>query len=360
MILPSDDLDDVTARIGSDAGAALRRQRILITGGSGFVGRWMIETFCRMNARWNLGATIGVLTRRPESLRENVPQVAADPGVTLLEGDLPALARGRTRPSWTGCDAVVHGATETSEALARDHPRALLATVEGVYDALEFAARAGARRFLYLSSGAIYGTQPPDVGWIDEEFRGAPDTLEPASAYAESKRIGELLCAAFARHSGPEVIIARGFAFIGPGLPLNRQFAAGNFLQDALDGRAVEVRGDGTTVRSFLYAGDLAWWLWTMLLRGAAGRAYNVGSEEPVTIAELAREAAGLPDDPVSVRIARTPDPKSPAERYVPSTRRARAELGLEETVGWRAALRKTYAWHRRSAVPRVDARTAP
>jgi len=349
MRCPSGDLDEIGAHVMERGGETLRGRRILITGGSGFFGRWMIESFCRMNTKCALGASIAVLTRNASRLTASAPFVASDPAVTLVEGDLHSLAGART--DLGRFDDVIHGATDSSDNLARAHPAALLATVQGVSDTLEFAARSGARRFLYLSSGAVYGRQPPDLLGIPEEFAGAPDPFHPASAYAESKRIGELLCASFARHSSVEVVVARGFAFVGPGLPLDRAFAAGNFLGDALRGRPIDVHGDGTTIRSFLYSGDLAWWLWVLLLRGQSGRAYNVGSEEAVTIAELARETAGLAEPPVAVRVAGVPNPDRPPERYVPSTLRARTELGLVETVGWREALRKTYDWHQESGV---------
>src|SRR5262249_48169435 len=301
----------------------------------------------RVNALGNLGARLALLTRNPDRFRDAAPGLFADPAVTAVRGDLEALAGGRTSPVLPACDLVIHGATETSETLTREHPRVFLSTIEGTRDALSFAVAVRARRFLYLSSGAVYGRQPADLPQVPEEYPGAPDTLRAETAYAETKRAGEVLCASAGRHSGIEAIIARGFAFIGPGLPLDRNFAAGNFVRDALAGKPIEVRGDGTPFRSFLYAGDLAWWLWALLLRGAPGRAYNVGSEDAASIAELAREAAALADPPVPVRIAGAADPGKKPDRYVPSTARARSELGLRETVGWRDALRRTYDWHR-------------
>src|SRR5213075_1098715 len=135
----------------------------------------------------------------------------------------------------------------------------------------------------------------------EEGFRGSPDVLDPQPAYGETKRMGELLCFAYGKRFGIDVVAARGFAFLGPHLPLDRNFAAGNFLSNVLNGASIEVKGDGTALRSYLYAADLAVWLWTLLVRGAPGRAYNVGSEMAVSIAELAREAAMLAEPPLPV-----------------------------------------------------------
>ena len=358
MKLPFRDLDEAAARVMRNGGEALRGRSILLTGGTGFIGRWIIESFCRINAAHDLRALMAILTRDPERFRASAPHLPADPALTVVEGDLRSLALGRSIPAPQHCDAVIHGATETSNTLACD-PRAFLATIEGTRDALEFAVRTRARRFLYLSSGMVYGRQPRDLSHIPEDFAGAPDTLDPESAYGETKRDGELLCASYAKQFGLEVVIARGFAFIGPHLPLDRNFAAGNFLRDALNEAPIRIRGDGTPLRSYLYAADLAWWLWVLLLKGAPGRAYNVGSENAVSIAELARETAGLVQPPPPVTIAGVPDPGRAPERYVPSTARARSELALEETVDWRTALRKTYEWHRESRMAEAPARSA-
>jgi len=358
MKLPSRDLDEAAARVMRNGGEALRGRSIFLTGGTGFIGRWVIESFCRLNATHDLRARMAILTRDPERFQASAPHLAADPALTVVNGDLRALAHGQTSPAPQQCDAVVHGATETSETLARD-PRAFLATIEATRDALEFAVRTGARRFLYLSSGMVYGRQPRTLSHVPEDFAGAPDTLDPESAYGETKRDGELLCASYGKQLGLEAVIARGFAFIGPHLPLDRNFAAGNFLRDALDEAPIAVRGDGTPLRSYLYAADLASWLWTLLLKGTPGRAYNVGSENAVSIAELARETAALVHPPLSVTIAGVPDSGRAPDRYVPSTARARSELALEETVDWRTALRKTYEWHRELQMAEAPARSA-
>jgi nucleoside-diphosphate-sugar epimerase len=300
---------------------ALRDATILVTGGTGFIGRWLVET--------SPAARLLVLSRNPERFGYS------HPSLSMVRGDLTALASLDER-----ADFVIHGATEPASAIAANHPRLLLETIEGTRHALDYAQRVGARRFLYLSSGAVYGRQ--DVDRVPEDYRGAPDPLDARSAYGESKRMGELLCVGY----DVETVIARGFAFIGPHLPLDKGFAAGNFLRDALAGRDVEVAGDGTPLRSYLYAEDLAAWLWTLLLRGRSRTAYNVGAEEEVSIAELAAEAAKLGGTKVIVRGKA--DPSKPPERYVPSTRRAREELGLDAWTDWRTALRRTFEWHRR------------
>jgi dTDP-glucose 4,6-dehydratase len=191
---------------------------------------------------------------------------------------------------------------------------------------------------------------------IPEDYCGAPDPTDPNSAYGEGKRAAELLCALYAKKHGIETKIARCFAFVGPYLPLDIHYAIGNFIRDGLNGGPIQVNGDGTPYRSYLYAADLTIWLWTILFKGESCRPYNVGSEEAITVADLARAVAqsfkkpaeGLAnteaechETPIEVRIAETQDPGRVAERYVPATKRA-ALWWLTSTVTLKQGVSKT------------------
>ncbi len=317
-------------------------QRIFLTGGTGFFGKWLMESFAFANDRLALGAKLVVLTRDVESFARKSPHLVAVPGISFQTGDI------RTFPFPEGeFTYVIHAATEASVTLNLEQPLLMADTViDGTRRALEFAHAHGARRFLLTSSGAVYGRQPAEITHVPEDYAGAPDPLAPGAAYGEGKRCAEMLSAAYSRAYGFDAIIARCYAFIGPYLPLDTHFAAGNFLRDATRGEAIRIGGDGTPYRSYLYAADLAIWLWVLLIRGQTCRAYNVGSEEAVTIAELARMIADTCDD-TSVEVAQKAVPGKSAERYVPSVRRAATELDLAALVPLRDAVERTAQWLR-------------
>jgi dTDP-glucose 4,6-dehydratase len=321
----------------------LRGARLFVTGGTGFFGCWLLESFAWACDTLRLDATLTVLTRSPQAFLRKAPHLANHPSIALLQGDVRSFPFPEARFTH-----LIHGAAEASAALNREQPLLMLDTiVDGTRRALDFAVHCGARRFLLTSSGAVYGAQPPTLPRIPESYTGGPATTDPRSAYAEGKRLAELLAAVYARQHGLECPIARPFAFAGPYLPLDTHFAVGNFIGDCLSGRPIEIRGDGTPFRSYLYAADLAIWLWTILVRGQSCRAYNVGSEEAVSIAVLAstvRRTLGATQPP---RIACQPRPGVPAERYVPDTSRARDELGLERLTPLDEAIRRTAGWHR-------------
>lgn len=331
----SSDLDDVVDRT-PDLWPTLDGGHLFVTGGTGFVGGWLLESLAWARRRFDLRVTATVLTRDPAAFARKAPHLARSGFIRPLSGDVRDFAFPREPVSH-----VIHAAFDSARAIV--DPRAAFDTiVDGTRRVLDGAAGHPVRHMLFLSSGAIYGPQPPDMACMAEDYRGGPDPASPLSAYGEGKRAAELLCAIAAAESLP-VVIARCFTFIGPGLPLDAHFAAGNFLRDAAAGNEIVIKGDGRPLRSYLYAADLAIWLWTLLLRGRSGRAYNVGSEEAISIGELARQITRCAAAP-GVSILGKPGGGA-AERYVPDTSRARAELGLAQYIDLPEAIRRTLAW---------------
>ena len=333
------DLDHILAHTKS-VWEDLRGSRLFVTGGTGFFGCWLLETFAEANRRFGLNASAVVLTRNKESFFARCPHLAADSAIVLQSGDV----RDFDFPAGPFTH-VIHAATPASAALNDAEPLAMLDTIiEGTRRVLDFTASCGARKFLLTSSGAVYGKQPTTLPRVPESFTGTPDTMDPGSAYAEGKRVAELLCAIYSRNHSIETKIARCFAFAGPYLPLDAHFAAGNFIRDGLRGGPIRIQGDGTPLRSYLYSADLMIWLWTILVRGKSCRPYNVGSSEEVSILELAEAAATLRPG-IEVLTAKQPDASALPPRYVPDIERARKELSLDQFVSLSEALRRTAVW---------------
>ena len=331
------DLDHVlehTRSLWDDA----RGSRIFITGGTGFVGTWLVESLLWANARLGLGLSTVVLTRDPA----RYPKLAH--AATLVAGDVGSFDAPAGH-----FDFAIHAASEPYFAPHAERPGGVAERdAAATRHVLKFARAAGVRRLLFTSSGAVYGKQPPEIARVPEEYAGAPPPSDTSAGYALGKRISEHLCACYSQVSGFDATIARLFAFIGPGLPVDANYAAGNFLRDAMRGGPIAIASDGTPFRSYLYAADLAIWLWTILFRGQSARPYNVGSPEEISILDLARTVARevAPDAQISVAQQAA---GAPAARYVPSTERAERELGLRVLIPLDEAIRRTYAWHRRT-----------
>ncbi len=323
--------------------AELRGRSIFITGGTGFVGCWLLESFAWANDQLGLGARALVLTRDVAAFQKKTPHLASHPAIQFLKGDVRAFDFPQGEFPY-----IIHAATETNTQLTNPDALTLYdVSVQGTRRVLEFARACRAEKMLLTSSGAVYGRQPPELLQLPEDYTGAPDTVNTRSAYGQGKRASEFLCAAFAELYGLKATIARCFAFVGPYLPLDSGYAIGNFIRDALAGGPIRIHGDGTPYRSYLYAADMAIWLWTILFKGQSSRPYNVGAETAVTIAELAQEIATQVAPQAQVQVAGVPGPGRWPERYVPSTDRARRELGLDTGISLPEAIRRTAIWNR-------------
>jgi dTDP-glucose 4,6-dehydratase len=330
------DLDEILRASAADL-EALRGRRLFITGGTGFFGKWLLAGLLHANAEMDLGLELTVLSRNPAGFMRRFPEETNQESLSFLTGhvaDFPA-EHGRF-------DYLIHAAADTTaftnEAEERERSRTI---VVGTQRLLELTKSNGAR-MLNVSSGAVYGAETGKRDGAKEEDY---DNARPLTPYGLAKREAEALCV----ESQLECVTARAFAFLGPHLPLDAHFAAGNFLRDAMRGGPIQVRGDGTALRSYLYPTDLITWLLRILIRGERGCAYNVGSDQVVCIAELARLVAQAVDPQPEV-VIQSLQAQGPQNIYLPNIARARTELGLDVTIPLPEAIARTLDFLRGSS----------
>ena len=295
-------------------------QRIFITGGTGFFGKSILDYRLR-HPDFLTGAEITILSRHPDAFVATNPKLAQQSGVRFIAGDV----RTFSTTDYADFDTIIHAATAAVTTLTDNEMYSTI--VDGMRNVLAFAKACGAKRLLLTSSGAVYGPQTTSV---------TEDTpTVPTTAYGRGKLTAEQLCTA----SGIPTLIARCFAFSGPYLNRRIHFAIGNFIQDCLDNKPIVIKGDGTPLRSYLYADDLVEWLFAILDRGEPGRPYNVGSPHGLSIRELAetvRSTLGTAND---IQVLDTPT-GTPPSVYVPDTSRTMTELGLKVKVDLAEAIR--------------------
>jgi dTDP-glucose 4,6-dehydratase len=323
----------------------LQGMRIFLTGGTGFFGSWFLEMATCAADMLGVDFSIEVLSRNPDAFVVSRPHLAMHRAVRLLTGDVTAFAF----PDGD-FDAVAHFGSTGSKAELNANPDGLFEMiVRGTQRVIALAERSGTQRFLLASTGAVYGhVTSPEPVLLAETQSTAPDTLQPASANAEGKRVAEFLCGCLARRNPRmSLAIARGFAFVGPYLPEGAGFAAVDFIRDFLRGGTIHIAGDGTPYRSYMYGSDLALWLWTLLLRAPIGcQAWNVGSDHALSIQDLARAIAALRNPPASITLARALSAHPTPHSYVPDVRKAHSDFGLKRTVELSEALKRTLAFY--------------
>lgn len=342
--LPRSDISSVVAAVGP-LWQHLAGQRLLLTGGTGFIGKWLLASFLEANRSLGLNARILIVSRRPKAFLSEFPDLIKVADVDWWMGDIRDLTPADTK----GCNFAIHAATDV---VASSSPSQIFDTcTTGTNRVIQAMTASGnASRLLLLSSGAVYGRAPEGMACFSEDWLGAPDPLARSSVYGEGKRASELLAAiAIGQHTGLEVAIARCFSFVGPHLPLDKHFAIGNFIASGLVGDDIQINGDGTPVRSYLYASDLAHWLWVMLFQAPSGRAYNVGSADGLSILELAELVNSTLGGSGKLLVAAEPERGAWPQSYLPSVERIRTELKLSPKIGLEEAILKTARWAKRN-----------
>jgi len=294
-----------------------KNQKIFLTGGTGFFGKWLLEAFIYLNEVPELNISVMILSRTPEKFTFEYPHFSKHKNFSFVQGDVRTFSTSSEE-----FDLIIHAATDASVELNKSNPELMRNTIiDGAKRICDFADRVNCKRILYTSSGAAYGLQPKSMSHISEGFIDNPD-FNSNDAYATAKLESETY---FKDNAPCDVVIARCFAFVGPYLPLNGSFAIGNFISDVLGGRDIKIIGDGTAIRSYLYAADLVIWLLRLLSSGKNGEIYNVGSSQSISIKELANKISLS-----KVKVYVLGENNINTNIYVPCINKAKKELGLD------------------------------
>ena len=332
------DLDEIVSRSEREIELILSRG-VVVTGGGGFVGRWLISSLA-----W-VAAAKGIPARLVSINRSTPPWQHA----LIDEGLLDVVNHDITSevPDLGEFGYVFHCATPASADLNDSQPAEMERIIaEGTSSVIRRFAGTKSR-VVNVSSGAVYGMQPPDVKCLDEEWLKDRRFRLPNSAYHRGKSSAENRFNSASESGSFSVVHARLFAFLAPFLPLDGHFAAGNFMRDALLSRPIAINGDSRTIRTYMYGTDLAVWLIAAAVHGVSGSAYNVGSPHETTIAELASLIDQRAGSGGGVIQAESHDRSGPPHRYVPCTRRTERELGVNLQVSLADAIDRTLRWHR-------------
>ena len=336
------DLDHILTHT-RDLWEELRNQRIFITGGTGFFGCWLLESFAWANDKLSLNAEALVLTRNYEAFLKKAAHLATNPAIKFHIGDVKDFVFPEGQFSH-----LIHSSVYQQPAEEKSSNLSLVnEMLTGTRHVLGFCVLAKIKKMLLISSGAVYGKLPAHLKKIPEDFSGSIDPTVSASAYHHVRRMMETLSVLYAQENDFEAKIARCFSFIGPYLQLNGRFAVSDFILDALSGNRITVKGDGKAVRSYLYMADLAIWLWMILFKGITCKPYNVGSELPITIRAMAEEIANESVPHLGVAVLGESCHGVAQDNYVPDTSRAQLEIGVCQLIPLAESIKKTMRWHR-------------
>jgi UDP-glucuronate decarboxylase len=347
------DIAGIISGLGSVLNGLADRS-LLITGATGFVGGYLLETIAALNDRIpGSPCRVYALTRDRRRAASRFPHLAGRSDVTFVEGDVRRL-----RLPEPGCDLIIHGAAPSDARVFRETPLDAFETIVDGTKAVLSAAASAKARVLFLSSGAVYGEQPATLERIPEDWMGGPNVQTSRSVYAEAKRCAELLCRIFHERHGVPVAVARLFALVGPCQDRNSTSAVIDFIKQALAGDTITIRDDPETSRSYCYVGDAVQALWTVLLRAEPGEVVNVGSDlEPITFRELAARISRCLGKRLRIVTEGLPATGILGHRYVPDVTHLRRTFGRAPAVGLDQALERTIAWMKEGRNPESGGR---
>ncbi|MCX5778229.1 MAG: NAD-dependent epimerase/dehydratase family protein [Elusimicrobia bacterium] len=322
---------------------ALKNETVFISGGTGFVGTWIAEMLAYLNDHYAFNTKMILLSEHAFSFSSKAPHLATRKDVAIVEKDVRNLIELPREVTY-----IIHAAANPDNRQHSSDPLKVMDVISrGTGAVLNAASRLpNIKNILNISSGLIYGPQPQDMECIPETAHGGPDCDSILSIYSEAKRYAETLCTAYRNQFKLPIVTVRPFAFIGPYQLLDKPWAINNFIRDSLLGGPIRILGDENTVRSYMYASDMAVWLLTILINGKPGQSYNVGSPNGISLKQLAECIAS--HFPATPEIVHVPVNKAALKsRFVPDVALAQKSLALTITVNINEAIKRTMMWHK-------------
>jgi dTDP-glucose 4,6-dehydratase len=316
-------------KVNGDLWSALKDKNIYLTGGTGYFGKSFLDLLITINKELKLNCNITILTRNKTSFVQKFPLLIDSSFIDFQEGDVCQIPSPQKNYEY-----VLHFASPASAVLNRENPDEVYKIiVEGTKEVLNFSKKCKAKKILFASSGAVYGVQPSEISSIPENFTGAPNKNTIGAAYGLGKIEAEKMGIEASQKEGIEFKIARCFAFAGPYLDPHGTYALGNFVRDAAMKKDIMIKGDGRDYRSYMSSDDLVVALLKVLILGRNKQAYNVGSDEQISIKDLALTVKQEVNPNIEIEIQGTVDESVPPKRYIPNIDLLKNELNYKPTM---------------------------
>lgn len=351
------DLDYVCDRLRGEY-CAMAGKRLLMTGGAGFLGYYMVQGVLHWNDRAAAADRIHVTVfdNYVRGLPAWLQSLSGRKDLALVRHDI----RHPLPDPMPEFEYVIHAAGIASPTYYRAHPLETMdANIDGLRRLLEYArARRDAGKefggFIFYSSSEIYGDPAPDRIPTAEDYRGNVSCTGPRACYDESKRYGETLCVVFAKHYGVPVKMVRPFNNYGPGLKISDRRVIPDFVRDVMAGRDIVMLSDGTPMRTFCYVADAVTGYYKALVRGRAGEPYNVGIDRPeISMRDLAERIVALSRDLFGYAGRAVFQASTEADylvdnpnRRCPDMTKSRHDLGYEPSILVDEGLRRALVWY--------------
>lgn len=321
----------------------LKNQKVLVAGGTGFIGSWIAEFVTYLNDVHQFNTSLVILARNTDSFIAEKNHLATRSDIQFISKDIRNINELPQDISY-----IIHAAASPDNRNHVSNPIETIATItKGTDNLIDSAFNLpNLKKFLYLSSGQVYGKNASNIGLISESDFGSLDCNKITAIYPEAKRLAEATCCAYASQYKLPIVIARPFSFIGPYQSLSKPWAINNFINDALNNKTIRIVGNGEPVRSFMYPADLVVWILKILISGKINTAYNVGSPLGISLKDAAEKIVQIAQKNVNIDIKFN---NFDIYRFVPDITLCENELGLKINYNVENTLERSIAWFKLS-----------
>jgi len=326
----------------------LNKSKIFITGGTGFMGKCLLDFFLEAKKHYpDFQIHICLLSRSSDKFLSQNPHYNELENIRHISADVENFKFPEEK-----YDYIIHAATPATTQETQDwiqnRPDLMLDTiVNGSKQVIEFCKQQNPKRILFISSGAVYKGSNISIPFLESSFDPKRDSyLMGADAYQQGKILAEESFLNYAAQNISELRIARGFSFIGPHLPYSSYLISSAFIREILEHKTITIKGNGQEIRSFLYTKDLAPWLLNILVQGKE-LIYNVGSDEKISIFEFAQKIASQINQSLVIVKNSIPTNINPNPNfYVPDINKSKKEFDLSYLRNLDTAIKETLEYH--------------
>ncbi len=322
----------------------LKNEKIFISGGTGFVGTWLLEMICYLNEEYNFNTEVILLARNISEFKKDKKHLSGKKHIAFIKKDIRYLTELPSDITY-----IIHAAANPDNRQHSSDPITVMDIISrGTNNILSLASSLpNIKKILNISSGLIYGQQPYDLIHIPESYQGSSNCSSIFSIYPEAKRFAEMLSTAYRNQYKLPIINARPFTFLGPYQHINKPWAHTNFLRDSLLGGPIRITGNQNSVRGYMYASDMAYWFLKILADGKQGVPYNIGNPKGITLRDFAEKICE--QYPNKINIENITGNNLSLSRFVPDVTLATKSLGLKIFTPTDAAIRKTLSWYNKT-----------
>lgn len=278
----------------------LAGKSLLLTGATGLIGTLMIDVLMKKNRDDNLNVKIFAAGRNEKVANERFADYFDDKNFSFIKLDVNEPIKDDFH-----VDFIIHAASNSQNKLfASDPVNTIMANILGSHNLLEFAVKTKAERFVFVSSGDLYGKPLNEDDIFDENYCGYINCNTLRAGYPEAKRAGEALCQAYISKYNLDVVIARPCRIYGPTMRLDDSKAMSEFIMNGVRGEDIVLKSQGLPRFSYCYGADCVSGILYCLLKGACGEAYNVSdSSEILSLREIAEYVSSLAGKKVIFRL---------------------------------------------------------